>query len=124
MSAANLTLPGMVGGAAGTVAGKGLSFMADKGKAAHELGKAAVSKVGYYARSTRLAEYANTVQTLRNHPIAPITPGAGVVVNVYQQWQNVNRVQLPENSAGPQVPGVLNDAIEMDAPRTGNSNRV
>ncbi|WLG43210.1 HopW family type III effector protein [Pseudomonas sp. FP1740] len=123
LTAANLILPGMIGEAAGTVAGKGLSFLADKGKAAHEAGKAAVSKVDYYVRSARLAEYANTVQIFRNHPIAPITRGAGVVVNAYLQWQTVNRMQPPENNAGPQVLGVQNDANEMEAPRTSNSNR-
>lgn len=49
LTGANLTLPGMVGEAAGSAAGKGLSYLAETGKAAHQAAQSAITQAGAYA---------------------------------------------------------------------------
>ena len=49
LTGANLTLPGMVGEAAGSAAGKGLSYLAETGKAAHQATQSAITQAGAYA---------------------------------------------------------------------------
>ncbi|KPW75020.1 HopAE1 [Pseudomonas cannabina] len=62
LTAANLTLPGMVGEVAGSAAGKGLSYMTEKGKAAHQAGKAAASWAGNYVSTSRLGGAVGALQ--------------------------------------------------------------
>lgn len=75
LTAANLTLPGMVGGAAGTLAGKGLSYMAEQGRALQKAAKSAVQGNG------------------------------ATVAETYMHMQSVNRWQPPAAETEPTMPG-------------------
>ncbi|BBN65079.1 MULTISPECIES: HopW family type III effector protein [Pseudomonas] len=83
LTAANLTLPGMVGEVAGAAAGKGLSYLTDKGKAAHQAGRAAASWAGNYVGTSRLGSAVGTLQTAIPGRIA----GGQVVAGLYDRFR-------------------------------------
>ncbi|KAF1026221.1 MAG: Effector protein hopW1-1 [Pseudomonas sp.] len=75
LTAANLTLPGMVGNMAGTYAGKGLSYMAEQGRALHKAGKSVLQGSG------------------------------AAVADAYMHMQSVNRWQPPVTEVEHTPPG-------------------
>ncbi|KPX32092.1 Type III effector HopAE1 [Pseudomonas coronafaciens pv. garcae] len=83
LTAANLTLPGMVGEVAGAAAGKGLSYLTDKGKAAHQAGKAAASWAGNYVGTSRLGGAVSSLQAAIPGRVA----GGQVVASLYDRYR-------------------------------------
>ncbi|KAA8690538.1 HopW family type III effector protein [Pseudomonas caricapapayae] len=78
LTAANLTLPGMVGEVAGTAAGKGLSYMTEKGKAAASL-------AGNYMSATRLG----AVSAIRAARIPGASIGGQMVAGLYGRFRYI-----------------------------------
>jgi hypothetical protein len=83
LTAANLSVPGMVGEAAGNAAGRGLSYLTDKGKAAQHIAAAAVTRAGAYANIARRRDSSSAVQTPSGHQ----EQGANALVGrALEQW--------------------------------------
>ncbi|MDU8432347.1 HopW family type III effector protein [Pseudomonas syringae pv. actinidifoliorum] len=78
LTAANLTLPGMVGEVAGAAAGKGLSYMTEKGKKA-------ASWAGNYVSTSRLGGAASALSTAIPGRIA----GGQMVAGLYDRFRYV-----------------------------------
>lgn len=106
LTGANLTVPGMVGEAAGSAAGKGLSYLAEKGRGARQT----LNQMAANARPTRPTEMQGIDTAPRR---SRLSNGGAVVANVYQEWQNVSSLALSTDAAGPSQPAATVENIEM-----------
>lgn len=98
LSAANLTLPGMVGEAAGSTAGKGLSYLADKGKVIHQASTSAIAQTRGYANA-RLGSVAQAARSLA--PASGSRNAGALVPCLHQQFYELSRRAGPTRTGRP-----------------------